>query len=399
MINLAKITSRIKLGELCYLVTKGTTPTSVGLEFTDSGVPFLRIQNLCNRSVKLENVLYISEQTHLTLKRSIVKPKDFLITIAGTIGRVAIVPDNFPECNCNQAVAILRFDYEKLNPQYLLHWLDTPDAFGQISGRKVTATISNFSLGQIKELEIPLPPLAEQQKIASVLDAADSLRQKDQQLIEKYNALSQSLFLEMFGDPVNNLMGWDKVELATLGKISSGSTPSREVNEYYVGNIPWVKTGEVNSTKIIKTSECISEVALKNSSCKLYPAGSLIIAMYGQGKTRGQVGMLGIEATTNQACAVIPPSSNMNYDYLFMLLKLSYEDLRRLGRGGNQPNLNSGLIKSYCVISPPIALQNQFAERIQLIEAQKQLAQASLQKSEALFNSLLQRAFKGELTT
>ena len=202
----------------------------------------------------------------------------------------------------------------------------------------------------------------------------------------------------MFGDPVGNPKHWDKLELATLGKISSGSTPSREINDYYKGNIPWVKTGEVNGTRIIKTTECISEQALKNSSCKLYPAGSLVIAMYGQGKTRGQVGVLGVEASTNQACAVIPPSNQMNYDYLFMLLKLCYEDLRRLGRGGNQPNLNSGLIKSYCVISPPINLQNQFAELIQAIEAQKKQARTSLQKSEDLFNSLLQRAFKAELT-
>lgn len=250
----------------------------------------------------------------------------------------------------------------------------------------------------LKELKIPLPPLAEQQKIAAILDAADSVRQKDQQLVERYAALSQSLFLEMFGDPVTNPMGWEKMELGSLAKISSGSTPTRDTPENYVGNIPWVKTGEVKGADITHTSECISEKALANSSCKVYPSGSLIIAMYGQGKTRGQVGRLAIEAATNQACAVIPPSSLINYDFLFSLLKLSYEDLRGLGRGGNQPNLNSGLIKSYSVITPPIALQKQFAERIQLIEAQKQQAQRSLEKSEALFNSLLQRAFTGELT-
>ena len=208
---------RIELGELCHVVTKGTTPTSIGLEFASSGVPFLRIQNLKNRTVSLKDVLYVSEETHQTLKRSIIKPKDFLITIAGTIGRVAIVPDDFPGCNCNQAVAILRFDYEKLNPQYLLHWLGTPDALGQISGKKVTATISNLSLGQIKKLKIPLPPLAEQQNIAAILDAADQLRQKDQQLIDHYTQLSHSLFLQMFGDPVTNPMGFTK---STVGDVS-----------------------------------------------------------------------------------------------------------------------------------------------------------------------------------
>jgi len=124
---------RVKLGDLCHVVTKGTTPTSVSFDFSDGGIPFLRIQNLNNKSVELDDVLYISEQTHKALSRSIISPKDFLITIAGTIGKVAIVPNHFPEYNCNQAIAILRFDYEKLNPQYLLHWLATSDALEHVS--------------------------------------------------------------------------------------------------------------------------------------------------------------------------------------------------------------------------------------------------------------------------
>ena len=216
-------------------------------------------------------------------------------------------------------------------------------------------------------------------------------------MLDKYEALGQSLFLEMFGDPVVNPMEWEKVELGSLSKITSGSTPSRKAENYFIGNIPWVKTGEVNGTLILDTSEKISKDALNNSSCKLYPIGSLIIAMYGQGKTRGQIGMLGITATTNQACAVIPPSDKMNFKYLFNLLGLCYDDLRRLGRGGNQPNLNTGLIKKYTILNPPIELQTQFAQRIQNIESQKAKAQAALQQSEDLFNCLLQKAFKGEL--
>ncbi len=255
----------------------------------------------------------------------------------------------------------------------------------------------SIRLEDINNLEIPLPPLPQQQKIANILDAVDSLRQNDKALIAKYDELTQALFLDMFGDPVSNPKGWEKLMLGEISKISSGSTPSRENESYYVGEIPWVKTGEVNSTVIYDTSEKISEEALTNSSCKLYPKGSLIIAMYGQGKTRGQIGMLGIDATTNQACGVIPPSDKMNFNFLFELLQLNYEDLRSLGRGGNQPNLNSALLKSYEVINPPLELQNQFAVRVEIIEEQKAIAQKSLEKSESLFNSLLQRAFKGEI--
>jgi type I restriction enzyme S subunit len=192
-------------------------------------------------------------------------------------------------------------------------------------------------------------------------------------------------------------MGWELIKLGELGSISSGSTPSRKNDKYYFGTIPWVRTGEVKGKVISNTEELISEDALKNTSCRLYPVGSLIIAMYGQGKTRGQVGLLGIEAATNQACAVIPPTEKMNYIFLLSLLKIAYNDLRELGRGGNQPNLNGSLIKNYKVIFPSIVLQTQFEERVQEIEQQKEQAEQSLQKSEDLFQSLLQRAFRGEL--
>jgi len=121
--------------------------------------------------------------------------------------------------------------------------------------------------------------------------------------------------------------------------------------------------------------------------------------MYGQGKTRGRVGRLGIEAATNQACAVLPPTEIIDFDYLFCLLKLLYEDLRQLGRGGNQPNLNCGLIKDYLVIFPPKAMQSEFAARLLKVETQRSIVHSNVEKSALLFNSLLQKAFKGELTS
>lgn len=284
---------------------------------------------------------------------------------------------------------------ENLNGKFLYYFLDS--YVEKLREQSIGGVIKYIKLGNLTDAEIPLPNLATQQRIAAILDQADAIIQNNRAIVQKYDALTQSLFLDMFGDPVKNEKGWEKIKLGDLSQISSGSTPSRLNDNYFSGNIPWVKTGEVNGKIILDTEEKITKEALENSSCKLYPKGSLIIAMYGQGKTRGQIGFLGIDATTNQACAVIPPSEKINFNYLFKLLKLNYEDLRSLGRGGNQPNLNSGLIKSYEVINPPITLQNQFAERIQAIEAQKEQAQLELAKSEELFQSLLQRAFNGEL--
>ena len=325
-------------------------------------------------------------------KKAVIFPKDtLLIGCIGDIGKIGITTDL---CSSNQQLTGL-YPNEKADVSYLYYWFrGNKKTLESTSNNAVVPILNNRTLETIK---IPLPPLPQQQKIANILDAADALRQKDKALLAKYDELTQALFLDMFGDPVSNPKGWDKVKLEEISKISSGSTPSRENESYYDGEIPWVKTGEVNGKVIYNTSEHISEEALKNSSCKLYPIGSLIIAMYGQGKTRGQIGMLGIEATTNQACGVLSPSNKMNFNFLFHLLQLHYEDLRSLGRGGNQPNLNSGLLKNYIIFNPPIKLQNQFAERVQVIEQQKAIAQKSLEKSEALFNSLLQKAFKGEV--
>jgi len=321
------------------------------------------------------------------------EPNDILFSLRAPVGPTNI--NNIKAC-IGRGLAAIRCSKE-IELKYLLHYLRKNEK--RIESLGSGSTFKAITIGTLKELKIPLPPLPQQKKIAAILDAADLYRQKTKALIAKYDELSQSLFLDMFGDPVRNEKGWEKIELQSLAKISSGSTPSRKDESYFTGIIPWVKTGEVNGKLILDTEEKISKEALDNSSCKIYPSGSLIIAMYGQGKTRGQVGMLGIEATTNQACAVIPPSSKMNYLFLITLIKLCYNDLRDLRRGGNQPNLNIGLIKTYKVLFPSLNLQSKFAERFQSIESQKSQAQQSLEKAEELFNSLLQRAFKGELST
>jgi type I restriction enzyme, S subunit len=162
---------RESIGNLASKVTKGTTPTTLGYTFAEHGIPFVRVQNLIDGKVNLsQEILYINEETHKALGRSEIQKGDLLISIAGTIGRPAIVDTEIP-LNCNQAVAIMRFD-RGVDQNFVLHWLATRDALGQMSSKGVTGTITNLSLTQIKSLQIPLPPLAEQKRIAAILDAA-----------------------------------------------------------------------------------------------------------------------------------------------------------------------------------------------------------------------------------
>ena len=275
---------------------------------------------------------------------------------------------------------------EELDSKFLFYFLNT-------------ITLPNVGYSRhfkfLKEISIPLPPLPIQKRIAEILDAADALKRKDQALLKKYDELAQAIFIDMFGDPVKNEKGWEVKTIGSLTSVGSGGTPSRQEPSYFEGEIPWVKTTEVNGEMINSTEETISLSGVKNSSCKIYPKNSVLIAMYGQGKTRGQVGILGVEATTNQACAVISPCKSLNPIFLFNYLKLSYKELRSLGRGGNQENLNKGIIEDFHVIVPPMKTQTKFNGLIDNIKHQQ--IKVAEGKSNSLFQTLIQKAFKGEL--
>ena len=221
----------VTLSEECELITKGTTPSTLGFEVRDGGIPFVRAQNLVDGTVSVAaDPLFIDTATHNALMRSQIQPRDVLLSIAGTIGRAAIVPDDVVAMNCNQAVAIIR-PSQRIDRRFLLHWFGSRDAQSQVARGKVTATISNLSLGQIGALRIPLPALDEQRRIAAMLDKANALLRKRKRALELLDTLTQSIFLEMFGDPVSNKRGWPS---ATLGALNVEMTYGpRFYNEQY----------------------------------------------------------------------------------------------------------------------------------------------------------------------
>ncbi len=176
------------------------------------------------------------------------------------------------------------------------------------------------------------------------------------------------------------------VPLETLCSVGSGGTPSRNHPEYYKeGNIPWVKTTEVIDEIIYDTEEKITKKGLNNSSAKLYEPNSLIIAMYGQGQTRGRTAKLAIQATTNQACAVLHDIdiNQVDIDYLWFYFQNEYERIRELASGNNQPNLNAGMIKTYPIVLPPLPIQEEIVNHINEIKAQiKELRRQALELRE-----------------
>lgn len=282
----------------------------------------------------------------------------------------------------------------RIDKGYLLHFLRRPQTIDWASARSTGANLPRLSPGELEALEIPLPPLDEQRRIAAILDKADALRRKRKRAIELLDGLAQSIFLEMFG---GLKQGLDYKPIGSVCNVSSGSTPRREDESNFGGDICWVKTTEVRGDVINETEEKVTEKGAKSARLKLYPKGTVLIAMYGQGATRGKVGILGAEATTNQACAALVPGPKLNPVFLFHQLRQNYEKLRSLGRGGNQPNLNGELVKSFEISVPPLDRQSQFVEKIEKTSNQVRLMRTSLGVLEATFSSIQHRAFSEEL--
>lgn len=185
---------------------------------------------------------------------------------------------------------------------------------------------------------------------------------------------------------------WQIRQIRDVATISSGSTPNRENPQYWDGDIPWVTTGELESGTITSTREKISQKALEETSLKIYPAGTLLMAMYGQGKTRGTTAMLGIDATINQACAAITVEQGSK-EYLLFLLQGAYADIRKLSNTGNQENLNAEIIKTFPVIYAPIDEQQQIVDILsgqdRLIKLKEKLLAEKQRQKKYLMQQLL----------
>ena len=317
------------------------------------------------------------------------------------VGRVVFFNQE-GEYLCNNFTSILRPIKTRVFPKYLHYILFCNHKYGVVRKyqNKTTGIINLKLANYLAETKIPLPSLAEQQKIAAILDAADSLRQKDQQLVERYSTLSQSLFLEMFGDPLSNPKNW---KLSTLSSLVNAVIDCPHTTPR------WIESGKV----AIRTSNLreggwiwddkryVSEQEYHERSARAYvKSGDIILSR------EGTVGVAAIVSSDMEIClgqrlVQIQPNlqlANNHFLLNLILYELAPERIERVMVGATSKHLNLKDLRSMKMITPLITLQNQFDERIQLIEAQKQQAQASLTKSEALFNSLLQRAFTGELT-
>lgn len=309
-----------------------------------------------------------------------------------------VAPDRRGRCS-TEIIPLLPRDVDR---EFLAHLLRTDVVVDAAMSEKTGSRMPRADMGVLLDLEISIPESDQAQcQIAARLKAhlaeVETARQAAQGQLRDANFLRQRLLRQTFdalADGPHKVLG----EWATT---TSGSTPSRGDKRYWLpAEIPWVKTGEVAFAPISGTEEAISKQALAECSLTLLPPQTVLIAMYGQGKTRGQSAILEIEATTNQACFAILPNDTWDADFLHHWLMASYDDLRSLsdGRGGNQANLNGGLLNALEIPAPDINEQRRIVTDLKHQLAEADALRAALEQQlrdlDALPQRILAQAFE-----
>ncbi|HEX2957121.1 MAG TPA: restriction endonuclease subunit S [Chitinispirillaceae bacterium] len=189
---------------------------------------------------------------------------------------------------------------------------------------------------------------------------------------------------------------WEVKALGMISSVSSGGTPNRMNSTYWKGNIPWVTTSLIDFNEITNAEEFITEAGLKNSAAKLLSPGTILLALYGQGKTRGKVGILGIMATTNQACASINLSKTVSHKFVFHYLVNQYDAIRGLSNSGSQDNLNGQIVKSILVPIPPLPEQRAIASALSDVDALLESLDRLIAKKRDIKQAAMQQLLTGK---
>ncbi len=402
-----------RLGEIAKIKGGKRLPQGHKLTETETEHPYLRVADFGYKTIKNSNILYIKKETFEKIKNYTISSNDVYISIAGTIGKVGIIPPLLNNANLTENAA--KITNIKIYKHYIMWQLSSDFSQNQIKHSTKVTTQPKLALFRIEELPFPLPPLAEQERIVSRIESLfaklDEAKELAENALATFEERKSALLHQAFSGELtkqwreNNgvtLDSWEEKKLGEVCKISSGGTPSRSNPEYFNGKIPWVKTGEINWNYLIETEEHITEDAIENSSAKLFPIGTVLVAMYGMGVTRGRASILDIEATTNQAVCALKPNTFLNNRFLYFYFMNNYNKFRELSVGGNQLNLSGKIISSFSINLPSLPEQQEIVRILDTLfekEGEAKDLVAATDKIDTMKKAILARAFRGELGT
>lgn len=384
------------VGEVAHVVTKGTTPTTAGGAFVPCGVNFVKVESISADGVFLrDKFAYIDEPTHALQARSQLQEDDVLFTIAGTIGRSVMVgPQDLP-ANTNQAVAIVRPDKSKIDPRFLFYVLRDEQRIRGAQSRVVQSVQANFSLGELKSVEVPIPSLKEQRRIAHILGTLDDKIELNRRMNKTLEEMARALFKSWFVDfdPVRAKAegrdtglpthladlfpdrladselgeipeGWGVAPIGAIASIVGGSTPSTKVEEYWVGgNVPFATPRDLAglaSPVLQSTERRITNAGLAHIGSGLLPAGTVLMS------SRAPIGYLAITnvgVAINQGFIAMAPVADASNIFLLLWAQHAQPEVVARANGSTFLEISKSSFREISVIEPPTSILLAFEAR------------------------------------
>ncbi len=373
---------------------------------TDTGIPVLSAQNVKDGKLSFDTDRYTSPAEYENFNRRLqVRSGDLLLTIVGTIGRVAVIDEVRPLV-FQRSVAVLRPNSAKLSSRFLFHASRAPDFQAQLLRSSNQSSQAGVYLGKLKKVHMPLPPLAEQRRIAEILDKADALRTKRRAALAQLDALTQSIFLDTFGDAI--ALGWRMAKVRdvaepTAGSIRTGPFGSQLLHgEFTSSGVAVLGIDNVVANEF-RWGELRFISKTKYSQFRRYtvrPGDVLITIMGTCGRCAVVPDDIPSAINTKHLCCITVDRTKCLPGFLhayFLRHPLAARYLRQNVKGAIMSGLNMGIIEAMPIPMPPIDIQRSFDARVTALERLRVTFRTALADLDALFASLQHRAFRGEL--
>ena len=363
-------------------------PEDVCTSTDGKAVAILRANNIQDDGLNFDDLVYV-KGNKVSDKQYIRKGDIVICASSGSknlVGKAAIANYDLP-ISFGAFCKVVRS--RELNPSYVGHFFQSPKDRSTIAELSGGANINNIRNEHIDDLDIVVIDEKEQERVVAELDKLCTLISLRKQQLAKLDELVKSRFIELFGDPKYNKS--NLVKIGEIGALTSGGTPSRAKPEYFEGDIRWYSAGELNSLYLPDSVEHISEMALQQSSAKLFNKGTLMIGMYDTAAFK--MGILTEDSSSNQACANLNPKQGYNIVWLYYLFDIMKPIFLQERQGVRQKNLSLSKIKEFEVPFAPIELQEQFATFVEQTDKSKFEIQKSLEKLETLKKALMQKYF------
>jgi len=373
-----------------FEVARGGSPRPIDDFITDdpSGVNWIMIGDTQEGGKYIDRTAKRIRRDGVRNSRQ-VKEGDFLLTNSMSFGRPYILRTS----GCiHDGWLVLSPKSDEIHTDYFYYYLGSKEVRAKLSAKAAGAVVKNLNKEIVKALEIPLPPLAEQKRIAAILDKADAIRRKRQQAIQLADEFLRSVFLDMFGDPVTNPKGWD---VRPVGEVCDCIVPGRDKPKSFSGSIPWITTNELNHLGTTYKSEKflgLSGEEIEEVRAKIVAPNSVIMTCVGD---LGIVSIAGEQMVINQQLHAFLPNKNITPSFLSFALAWQKGYMLNMASSTTLPYMNKSVCNSVPVILPPKNLQNKFEEFSSLVSCLKLKMQAVT--NEPIIEALSKKAFSGQL--